>query len=100
MFKRALVFILIILILQGCNGMSQKEEEEIVQKAKHSARAYFIEEVGWDVVITEHEFTDRENGTVVFLYGHQEGNKKNRIHAMVDFSKDYEVGAIGYDSSK
>ncbi|MFG6496257.1 DUF1433 domain-containing protein [Fictibacillus sp. UD] len=77
--------------------MSQEEEQEIVQKATHSARAYFQEEMGWDVVIENHKFTSHKNGTEVFLYGHQEGDKENKIEAMVDFSKDYEVESVGFD---
>ncbi len=97
MLKHTLSLLLLLIILQGCNSMSKDEEQEIVQKATHSARAYFQAELGWDVVIEDHEFTSRKNGTEVFLYGHQEGDKENRIDAMVDFSKDYEVESIGFD---
>lgn len=77
--------------------MSKEEEQKIVQKATHSARAYFQEEMGWDVVIEDHEFTSRKNGTEIFLYGHQEGDKENKIEAMVDYSIDFEVELIGFD---
>lgn len=50
------------------------------------------------MVINEHEFTTRINGTEIFLFGYQKGNEENRIHAMVNFSEDkYEVSLIGYD---
>lgn len=97
MLKKSISLLFALLILQGCNGMSKEEEQKIVQKATHSARAYFQAEMGWDVVITKHEFTSRTNGTEIFLYGHQEGDKENKIEAMVDYSKDYEVELIGAD---
>jgi hypothetical protein len=98
MIKKGMLLILAVFILQGCNDISKEEKEKIVKEATESAVQYFKEQKGWDVVINEHVFTTRTNGTEIFLFGYQKGNKDNRIHAMVNFSEDnYEVSLIGYD---
>lgn len=101
MLRRILVLVLAALILQGCNDMSKEEKEEIVEKSTESAIQYFKEQKGWDVVINEHEFTDRTDGTEIFLFGYEKGNKDNRVHAMVNFAEGkYEVSLIGFDEDK
>ncbi|WP_158587639.1 hypothetical protein [Neobacillus notoginsengisoli] len=51
-----------------------------------------------EVIINDYEFTSRTQGTEIFLYGYEKGNKSNRIYAMVNFAeKKYEVSLIGYD---
>ncbi|MCM3707831.1 MULTISPECIES: hypothetical protein [Cytobacillus] len=101
MLKRILLLIMAALILQGCSDMSKEEEERIVEKSTESAVQYFNEEEGMDVVINEHEFTTRTNGTEIFLYGYEKGNEDNRIHAMVSFEDDkFEVQLIGFDEEK
>lgn len=98
MLRKGLLLLLAVLILQGCNDMSKEEKETIIKEATESAIQHFKEQKGWDVVINEHEFTTRSNGSEIFLFGYQKGNEDNRIHAMVNFSGDkYEVSLIGYD---
>lgn len=84
--------VLTALILQGCNDKSKEEKQEIVEKSTGTAVQYFKEQKGWDVVTNEHDFTDRTDGTEIFLFGYEKGNKDNRVHAKVNFSEGkYEV---------
>ncbi|WHX40365.1 hypothetical protein QNH36_22435 [Mesobacillus sp. AQ2] len=95
--KNLLVVLLFSLsILQGCNNMDENKQEEILEKAIHAANEEFKKQMGWEIVVDDHEFTTRTEGTELFLYGYKKGDKQNKITATVDYSEEYKVQSIGY----
>ncbi|WP_137790948.1 hypothetical protein [Bacillus sp. E(2018)] len=88
----------ILLILQGCNEISEKEEDKIVQRSTQLAKAYFKEKLGYAIVVNNHEFSSRTDGTEIFIYGYEKGDKANKVSATIDYSEDeYEVQMVGTD---
>ncbi|MGM0805568.1 MAG: hypothetical protein ACQET8_12550 [Bacillota bacterium] len=88
----------ILLIVQGCNDISEKKEDKIVQRSTQLARAYFKEKFGYAIVVDNHKFSSRTDGTEIFIYGYEKGDKENKVSATIDYSEDeYEVQMVGTD---
>lgn len=78
--------------------MSKKKEDRIVQRSTQLAKAYFKEKLGYEIVVNNHEFSSRTNGTEIFIYGYEKGDKENKVSATIDYSGDeYEVQMVGTD---
>ncbi|ANC78791.1 hypothetical protein ABE65_019110 [Fictibacillus phosphorivorans] len=78
--------------------MSKKEEDKIVQRSTQLAKAYFKEKLGYEIIVNKHEFTSRTNGTEIFIYGYEKGDKENKVSATIDYSGDeYKVQMVGID---
>ncbi|MBH0156619.1 hypothetical protein IHV10_09585 [Fictibacillus sp. 5RED26] len=98
MLKRVFILLLLSILLLGCKDISEKEEDKIVQRSTQLAKAYFKEKLGYEIVVNKHEFTTRTNGTEIYIYGYEKGDKENKISATIDYSGDeYKVQMVGTD---
>lgn len=98
MLKRVFLLMLLSILLLGCRGMSEEEEDKIVQRSTQLAKAYFNEKLGYEIVVNKHAFTSRTNVTEIYIYGYEKGDKENKVSATIDYSGDeFKVQMVGTD---
>ncbi|WP_350300010.1 hypothetical protein [Peribacillus frigoritolerans] len=78
--------------------MNKAEKEEKIEKSKEAAIEFYKNlEEPIDLEVTKAEFSTETNATIVFVYGHDKGNKDVLYHATVETADDYEVLSFGDD---
>ena len=103
MKKILLITLLIILGLGSCtiyqiykatHPYSEKEENEIKEKAAQAAIDYFKKEKNRDITVTKVEFSPDISRSWIDVYGYVSEDKKKEVSASIDYKNDYTVGHI------
>lgn len=75
---------------------SEKEENNIKEKASKAAVEYFKKEKNWDVTVTKVEFSTDISRSWINVYGYVSGDEEKRVSARVEYRNDYEIGSTSY----
>ena len=105
MKKILLITLLVVLGLGSCtiyqiykttHPYSEKEQNEMKEKASQVAIEYFKKEKNWDITVTKVEFSTDISRSRLEVSGYTSGDKQKKVSASIDYSNDYTVGSISY----
>ncbi|PFE06017.1 hypothetical protein COE15_02285 [Bacillus cereus] len=105
MKKVLFVIFLLILGMGSCtvyelykatHPYTEKEEQEIKEKASKAAIEYFKVKENLDIVVTKVEFSNDISGSWINVDGYVSGDKKKEVSANVDYKNDYNVTSYNY----
>ncbi|PFM66221.1 hypothetical protein COJ48_06095 [Bacillus cereus] len=105
MKKILLITLLVVLGLSSCtiyqiykatHPYSEKEQNEMKEKASQAAIDYFKKEKNWDITVTKVEFSPDISRSRIYVSGYISDDKKKEVSASIDYSNDYTVGHISY----
>lgn len=67
--RSGLIFIILITILTGCGGLSDKEEQDYYQRAVPIGQKYFQEHYDVEIIFMDYDI-NLSNSSTMFLYGY------------------------------
>ncbi|MDM5157134.1 hypothetical protein QUF88_25965 [Bacillus sp. DX1.1] len=100
MKKILLIAFLLILGVGSCtvyefykatHPYTEKEEQEIKEKASKAAVEYFKTKKNWDITVTKVEFSTDINRNSITVDGYVTGDKKKEVYASVEYKNDYKI---------
>ncbi|QWG36802.1 hypothetical protein EXW31_29290 (plasmid) [Bacillus mycoides] len=83
-------------IYKATHPYSEKEQNEMKEKASQAAIDYFKKEKNWDITVTKVEFSPDISSSRLYVSGYISDDKKKAVSASIDYSNDYKVGHISY----
>lgn len=100
MKKILLISFLLILGMGSCtiyefykatHPYTEKEEQEMKEKASKVAVEYFKTEKKWDITVTKVEFSTDITRNSFYVYGYVADDKKKEVYASIEYKNDYKV---------
>ncbi|SMF91544.1 hypothetical protein SAMN05661091_5491 [Paenibacillus uliginis N3/975] len=91
LFTYLLLIGMILLILGGCNRMTD-EEKETLRLTQEAAEAYFHEKYGVEVEFTKHKISPPDLAHTVGFNGHIKDNEEEKVFILVNYD-DYTIEA-------
>ena len=99
---KKILFVIFLLILgmgsctvyelyKATHPYTEKEEQEMREKASKAAVEYFKTKKNWDITVIKVEFSTDITSNSINVYGYVTGDEKKEVYASVDYRNDYEV---------